>query len=100
MGDAFSLQGCERKLPDFCSCSPSSRIPLPFGTSNACYDGTEKFSDLKDFCNLDICYQLPSEWITKHSELLTSCLPPLARSGEEASPAAERGRRDERLGDE
>lgn len=73
---------------------------LPFGTSNVYCDGTEKFSDLNDFCNLGICYQLPSEWIAKHPELLTSCLLPMARLGEEASPAAEGGRRDEGLREE
>lgn len=100
----MSLVWCERNLPDLCSCSPSPHTLLSFGAFNACRDGTEKYSDLKDFCNLDIHYQLPFEWTTRHPVLLTSCLldlvrldqANLAKLAEEASPAAG-GSRVERL---
>lgn len=52
--------------------------------SLACFDGTEKFSDLEDYY-LDIRFLLPSECITKYLELLTICLLPLGGSGEESS---------------
>lgn len=94
MGDVFGLQGWRDVRETWLICT-FAHLPhaycclLGLLTSLLCPDDTEECSNFKDFCDLDICYQLPFECITKHSELLMSCLLPLARFDEEANPEAE-----------
>lgn len=88
------LEGCDRNLPHLCLDHLLHAYCCLLGL--ACFDGTEKFSDLEDYY-LHIHFLLPSECTTKYLELLTNCLLSLHGSGEEGSPAAEEGRRVKRL---